>query len=78
MKSSSFLASRALGTTIPQGLFGDLLRVLLETSPNMACVESIIAGHINVSHETREANIVEGQPGYALPLPQLQVIRGSR
>ena len=50
----------------------------------MACTESIIAGRItckarvNVSYETREANVVEGQPGHALPLPQLQVIRGSQ
>jgi len=42
-------------------------RVPSETSPNMACAKSVIAGRIthkarvNVSHETREANFVEGQ-----------------
>jgi len=41
-------------------------QVSSETSPNMACVKSVIAGRItrkacvNVSHETREANVVEG------------------
>ena len=51
-------------------------RVPSEASPNMVCAESIMAGcfirkaRINVSHETREVNIVDGQPGHARPLPQ--------
>jgi len=50
----------------------------------MACAESIMAGRItrkarvNVSQETHKANVVDSQPGYALPLPQLQVTRGSQ
>jgi len=31
---------------------------------------------VNVFHETREDNAVDGQPAYTRPLPQLQVIRG--
>jgi len=55
-----------------------------ETSPKMACVMNIIAGSIthkvcvNVSHETCEANIVEGQFSHALSLSQLQVIGASQ
>ena len=47
-------------------------RVSLETSPNMACANRAISGRvarmarINVSHETREANVIEGQ--FATPL----------
>ena len=58
-------------------------RVSSEASPNVVGAESIMAGHttrnayVNVSHETREANVVDGQPGYVLPLSQLQVIGGS-
>jgi len=43
----------------------------------MACAKSVIAGHItrkarvNASHEIREANVVEGQSGHAIPLPNL-------
>ena len=29
--------------------------------------------HVNVSYETREANVVEGQFSHTLPLPQLQI-----
>ena len=49
-------------------------RVSSETSPNMACSESILAGcitrkgRVNISHETHEANVVDGQPGHAHPL----------
>jgi len=49
----------------------------------MACAESTMAGRItrkariNVSHEIREANVVDGQPGYVLSLSQLQVTGGS-
>jgi len=43
-----------------------------------------MAGHIsrkarvNISHETREVNIVDGQPGHTRPLSQLQVTRVSQ
>ena len=58
-------------------------QVSSETSPKMVCTESIIAGpitcktRVNISYKTREVNIVEGQLDHALPLPQLQVTRGS-
>ena len=59
-------------------------RVSSETSSKTVSSESIIAGcitlkaRVNVSHETREINVVEGQPGHTLPLPQLHVIRDSQ
>ena len=45
-------------------------------SPKMACAKSVISGHVtrvarvNVSHETREANVVEGQTCHAPPFPK--------
>ena len=39
-------------------------QVSSKTSPKMACVNMAIS--INVSHETREANVVEGQSCYAI------------
>ena len=59
-------------------------QVSSETSPKMVCVNKAISGcvtrvaSVNVSHETREANVVGGQYGHALPLPQLQVTGGSQ
>jgi len=59
-------------------------RVLLETSSNAIAVKSAMAGritreaHVNVSLKTREASVVESRFGHALPLPQLQVTRGSQ
>ena len=55
-----------------------------KASPKMACAKGVIAGRIirkarvNVSHKTREANIVDGQSCHALPLPQPHVTRGSQ
>ena len=63
-----------------QGLLGDPLSSPSETSPKMAYANSTISGrvagvvHVNFSHETREANVVEGQSCHASSLPQLQVI----
>ena len=54
------------------------------TFPKMACAKSVISPHItrnarvDVSHEIREANGIEGQFSHALPLPQLQVTGGSQ
>ena len=45
----------------------------------MASAKGVISGriarktHINVSYETHEANVVEGQFSHVLPFPQLQV-----
>jgi len=53
-------------------------QVPLEASPKMACINSIISGSIaravrvNISHETREANVIEGQSCYTSSLPQFQ------
>jgi len=55
-----------------------------ETSPKMACANIVISARvarvvrINVSHETREANVIEGQSCHAPSLPQLQVIGTSQ
>ena len=55
-------------------------RVPLEAFPNVVCAENNMAGcitckaRVNVSHETREVNVIDGQPAHARPLPQLQVI----
>ena len=52
-------------------------QVPLETSPKMAYANNAISGciarvvRVNVSHETREANVVEGQSCHAPSLPQL-------
>ena len=54
-----------------------------ETSSNMICTNRAISGlvtcvaPVNVSHETREANVIEGQSCHVPPLniPQLQVTR---
>ena len=52
-------------------------KVFSENSLEVATTKSVMAGHItckvrvNVSNETREANIVKGQFGHTLPLPQL-------
>ena len=57
-------------------------QVTSETSPDMARTNSAISSRVarmarvNVSHKTREANIIEGQSCHAPPLPQLQVIGG--
>ena len=54
------------------------------TSPKMACANSVIYGHIarvvriNVSHETGEANVIEGQSYHVPSLPQLQITGGSQ
>ena len=32
---------------------------------------------VNVSHETREVNVIDVRPAHARPLPQLQVTKGS-
>ena len=59
-------------------------RISSEASPNMVCAESIMAGRtthnarVNVSHETREASVVDGQTGHTRPLPQLLVTGGSQ
>jgi len=59
-------------------------RVSSEASSNVVCAEIIMAGcttrnaRVNVFHETREANVVDGQTGHTCPLPQLQVTRGSQ
>jgi len=51
-------------------------QVSSETSPKMACENLVISGHVtrvarvNVSHETREANVVEGQTCHAPPFPK--------
>ena len=43
-------------------------QVPLEASPNVVCAKNIMAGRItrkarvNVSHETREINVIDGQP----------------
>jgi len=53
-----------------------------ETSPKMACANSTISGRValvirfNVSHETCEANVIEGKSCHAPSLPQLQVTVG--
>ena len=45
-----------------------------ETSPKMACANNAISGRIarlarvNVSHETCEANVIEGQSSHTLSL----------
>ena len=59
-------------------------QVSSETSPKMAYANKAISGCVtyvacvNVSHETREANVIEGQSCHALSLPQLQVTGGSQ
>jgi len=56
----------------------------LETSPKIPCANRAISGHvtrmarINVSHETHEANIVEGQSCHTPYLSQLQVTGGPQ
>jgi len=55
-----------------------------ETSPKMAGTNRDISGHvtlmarINVSDETREANVVEGQSYHTPSLLQLQVTGGPQ
>ena len=57
-----------------------------ETSPKMAFTNRAIFGRVvcvarvNISHETRKANVVEGQSSHAptVNIPQLLVIRGSQ
>jgi len=50
----------------------------------MVSAENIMAGHItrkarvNVSHETREVSVMDGQLAPASPLPQLQVTQDSQ
>ena len=50
-----------------------------EASPNAVCAENIVVGcithkaRVNVSHETREVSVMDGQLAPASPLPQLQV-----
>ena len=34
--------------------------------------------HINISHETRKANVVDGPTGHTRPFPLLQVTGGSQ
>ena len=59
-------------------------QISLEASPNMVSAENIMAGRIthkarvNVSHETREVSVVDGQLAPAHPLPHLQVTGGSQ
>ena len=59
-------------------------QVLLETSSKMVCANNVISGRvacavrINVSHETREANVVEDKSFHAPSLPQLQITGGSQ
>ena len=56
-------------------------QVPLKTSPKIACANNAISGRVarvirvNVSHETREANVIEGQSCHTPPFPQLQVTR---
>ena len=51
-------------------------QVSSETSPKIACVNRAIfrqvthVAHVNISHEIREANVVEGQSCRAPSLPQ--------
>jgi len=58
-------------------------QVSSKTSPKMARPNSAIYGRVarvNISHETREANVVEGQSCNVPPLniPQLQVTGGAQ
>jgi len=59
-------------------------RISSEASPNVVSTEIIMASritrkaYVNVSRETREVNVVDGQPSPACPLPHLQVTRGSQ
>jgi len=52
-------------------------RVPSEAFSNVVCAENIMAGRItfktrvNISHETREVNVVDGQLAHARPLSQL-------
>ena len=58
---------------------GIRFQISSEASPNMVSADNIMAGHItrkarvNVSHETREVSVMDGQLAPASPLPQLQV-----
>jgi len=58
-------------------------QVSSKTCPKMAYANRTISdcvtcmAHVNVSHETREANIIEGQSCHAPPLPQVQVNQGN-
>ena len=61
-------------------------QVSSETSPKMACANSVIPGRvtsvvrINISNKTCEANFIEGQSCHAptLNIPQLQATKGSQ
>jgi len=63
---------------------GTRSQVPLEVSSDTTGARSIMANRItskpcvNVSHETCEVNVIDGQPTHARPLPQFQVTRGSQ
>ena len=80
-KYEEFLSFGSKSPRVTRQYRGVSSQVSLETSQKMTCANRAISGHvtrvarINVSHETREANVIESQSRHTSPLQirQLQV-----